>query len=102
MCVEIRKGENSVKNIVVPVTIISVLLCLILIGCNKQSVNASQEGQFEVVDYEIIQHTQARSYMVLMDKDTKVMYLYVDGGDGGGLTCIINPDGSPKLYTDTE
>lgn len=42
------------KKIVVPVTIVSILLCFILISCNKQSVNASQEEQFEVVRYEII------------------------------------------------
>ena len=92
------------KKIAVLVTIVSTLL-LVLVGCNKQSVNANQEdqlGQFEVTQYESAHYLDINKYIVFVDKDTNVMYLFVDGGDNGGVTYMVNPDGSPKLYTDLE
>lgn len=35
---------------------------------------------------------------VYVDSETKVMYWYVGHGYGGGLTIMLEPDGSPKLY----
>ena len=93
------------KKIVVPVTIVSILLCFILIGCNKQSVNANQEdqlGQFEFIQYDTAHYLGINKYVVFVDKDTNVMYLFVDAGGNGGVTYMVNPDGSPKLYTDSE
>lgn len=36
-------------------------------------------------------------YYVFADKETKVMYLFIDG-DGDALTMLVNPDGTPRLY----
>ena len=92
------------KKIAVFVTIVLTLL-LVLVGCLKQSVNASQEdqlGQFEVIQYDTAHYLGINKYVVFVDKDTNVMYLFVDAGDNGGVTYMVNPDGSPKLYTDSE
>ena len=45
------------------------------------------------------EHTEdGTSYRIFIDKETKVMYLFMKNGYGGGLTIMLNPDGSPKLY----
>jgi hypothetical protein len=37
------------------------------------------------------------------DKDTKVMYAVFTGyNDGGGMTPLYNPDGTLKLYEESE
>ena len=92
------------KKIAVLVIIVLTLL-LVWVGCLKQSVNASQEdqlGQFEVIQYDTAHYLGINKYVVFVDKDTNVMYLFVDAGDNGGVTYMVNPDGSPKLYTDSE
>lgn len=92
------------KKIAVLVIIVLTLL-LVWVGCVKQSVNASQEdqlGQFEVIQYDTAHYLGINKYVVFVDKDTNVMYLFVDAGDNGGVTYMVNPDGSPKLYTDSE
>jgi hypothetical protein len=35
---------------------------------------------------------------IYADKDTGVMYLYMGNGNGGGLTVMLNADGTPKIY----
>ncbi len=34
---------------------------------------------------------------ILVDKNTGVNYLYVSGGYGGGLTPLLNRDGTPII-----
>ena len=81
------------KKIAVFVTIVLTLL-LVWVGCLKQSVNASQEdqlGQFEVIQYDTAHYLGINKYVVFVDKDTNVMYLFVDAGDNGGVTYMVNP-----------
>lgn len=35
--------------------------------------------------------------LILVDKQTGVNYLYVSGGYGGGLTPLLNRDGTPVI-----
>lgn len=35
---------------------------------------------------------------IMYDPQTKIIWTYVEGGDGGGLSIIYNVDGSPMLY----
>jgi len=37
------------------------------------------------------------STYILVDKETGVNYLYVSGGYGGGLTPLLNRDGTPVI-----
>ena len=34
---------------------------------------------------------------IMVDRETGVNYLYVSGGYGGGLTALLNPDGTPVI-----
>lgn len=36
--------------------------------------------------------------VIMYDPQTRVMWTYVEGGDGGGLSVIYDVDGSPMLY----
>jgi len=37
------------------------------------------------------------STCILVDKQTGVNYLYASSGYGGGLTVLLNPDGTPVV-----
>lgn len=50
------------------------------------------------VDFEIIDHDRANGWAVLYDKNTKVMYVILDGYQSTCMTPILNTDGTPKLY----
>jgi hypothetical protein len=55
---------------------------------------ASSEKRFEVV------HEQKRlgeAIRILRDQDTGVCYLQTWSGAGGGVTVLVNPDGSPVV-----
>jgi hypothetical protein len=42
-------------------------------------------------------------YRVVYHKDTKVMYAVSDGSSNiGTFTLLVNPDGSPMLYKESE
>ncbi len=45
----------------------------------------------EYLDYGIWQ-------VIMYDPQTRIMWTYVEGSDGGGLSIIYNVDGSPMLY----
>ena len=76
------------------------LLCLLLVlimpvmvlfGCSNSP--AEENGgydRFKVVSYE--------AGNIYIDKETKIMYLWVKNGYGGGLTVMLNADGTPMLW----
>ena len=76
------------------------LLCLLLVlimpvmvlaGCSNAP--AEENGgydRFKVVCYERCD--------IYIDKETKIMYLWVKNGYGGGLTVMLNADGTPMLW----
>lgn len=43
-----------------------------------------------------------RDYLIYADNDTGVMYLYIPGSTGGGLTVMLNADGTPKIWQEKE
>ena len=50
------------------------------------------------VDFEIIDHDRANGWAVLYGKNTKVMYVILDGYQSTCMTPILNADSTPKLY----
>lgn len=58
---------------------------------------AQSDERFEVVheDRRVGEFTR-----VLRDKVTGVCYLYTWSTNGGGLTVLVNPDGSPVVQPD--
>lgn len=62
------------------------LLVTVCTGCGTTQAEAEEEpGRFTV---ENVFDTLTVSAYVLTDKETGVQYLYVDGGDGGGLIVL--------------
>lgn len=79
---------------------IAVLLLLIvcsLCGCNAvtRTTGALGPGRFVTMEQYVSPSISGKNdYRILVDRDTKVQYLY----HREGLTVILNPDGSPQIY----
>ncbi len=80
---------------------------LVLCGCdnlpkNNNFVNTNNDRFVFVQKYTENEGEDDYSFKVLVDKETRVMYLLYDSNDGrysiGGLTVMLNADGSPMLY----
>jgi hypothetical protein len=77
------------------------ILCLLLVliiplilfsGCkNKINISDSEYTRFYIIDYN-------HYVTVYVDKETRVMYLFVKNDYKGGLTAMLNPDGTPMLW----
>ena len=52
-----------------------------------------EDSRFELV------YSQAYKY-IYVDVETNVMYLFVNGGNGGGLTVMVDETGAPLLWED--
>lgn len=61
------------------------LLVTVCTGCGATEAEAEEPDRFTV---ENVVDTITVSAYVLTDKETGVQYLYVDGGDGGGLIVL--------------
>lgn len=66
---------------------------LVLTGCTT-SINADNK-RFIEIDVQ-------SGHSIIVDKNTKVMYLTVNSGNGfwskNGITVLVNKDGKPLLY----
>lgn len=58
---------------------------------------ASDKQRFEAVHE---QKKLAEATRILRDRDTGVCYLQTWSGTSGGLTVLVNPDGSPVVQHD--
>ena len=81
--------------------IIALVMCVSLSACygreqSSKSSKSSKFGTFIVVE----NGTLGDVYQYIMyDPDTMVMYSYLDGRVGGGLTVMYNADGTLKIYS---
>ena len=50
------------------------------------------------IDFAIVEQDRVEGWAILYDKNTKVMYIILDGYQSTGMTPILNADGTPKLY----
>jgi hypothetical protein len=65
---------------------------LTIAGCSDTAnVSARQDNTMVLVESEL-------NYSIYADKDTGVMYLYIGSGSGGGLTVMLNADGTPNIW----
>lgn len=76
----------------------------IIIGCSgcgnttTSSINIS-DANYQVIaeDTHFLRIDSIDGYLYV-DKETKCQYLWVKRGYGGGITLLVNEDGTPKLY----
>ena len=76
--------------------IISLVLALMLVGLTGCTDSMSEtERRFKQAYKE---HNANYSWEVIYDTETKVMYLHDDMYKCGGLTVLVDQDGTPLLY----
>lgn len=85
------------KRKVIGVIIAALLLTTMLAGCGR---NDSLTSDTITERFFYIEDTNSGlSYnSIIVDRETGVMYLFHGSGYKGGLTIMVNPDGSPLVY----
>lgn len=87
------KVINNMKKKLFCLLLIFILPILLLSGCDKKAGNSTSE--LVAISYE---NTDIGFTIIFVHKKTKVMYLFVKSGYGGGLTVMLDSDGKPLLY----
>ena len=85
------------------VTVLLNILLFSLASCSKSQMSGNIADCAEAVDssyinFEVIDFNYRDGWTILYDKNTKVMYIILDGYQSTGMTPILNADGTPKLY----
>ena len=85
------------------VTVLFTILLISLVSCSKSQMSGNIADCAEAVDsnyinFEVIDFSDRDGWTILYDKNTKVMYIILDGYQSTGMTPILNADGTPKLY----
>lgn len=75
--------------------IIAVILTvtLLIAGCENVNVSVEQDEKLIIVEC-------GSGYGICADKDTGVMYLFIK--NGGGITVMLNADGTLKIWQGEE
>jgi PBP1b-binding outer membrane lipoprotein LpoB len=81
-------------------------ICLLLAGCKETSENNegnNQQKESKQKKSEFVTIENGWDYKVVYHKDTKVMYVMSNGGyNDGTFTLLVNADGTPMVYTESE
>lgn len=70
--------------------LILILPIMLFCGCDTRDI--------EVTDYSRFKHICCGEGCIIVDKETGVMYLWVSAVYKGGLTVMLNPDGTPMIW----
>ena len=80
--------------------------CLLLTGCSEGQSNQEgnkQQKESKQKKSEFITVETSRTYKVVYNRYTKVMYAVSDGtSNQGTFTLLVNADGSPMVYEESE
>lgn len=79
--------------------IIILLYTLLLTGCTKNNSQASVSNQ-EIKPNMMSLNSSPNRYYYVVDKNTHVVYLVFYAGSQGGITVMLNADGTPMLAED--
>lgn len=94
------------KKSIIIILIVAILVIATIGFCGCDDKKSTNYGSIDNDRFVVIQHNDLKTSVfgedeytiVLYDKETKVMYLFVKNGYGGGLTVLVNADGTPMLY----
>jgi len=87
--------------------LVTVLLTILLFSLASCSTTPQMSGNIadcaeavhsNYINFEVIDSCYSDGWAILYDKNTKVMYIILDGSQSTGMTPILNADGTPKLY----
>ena len=93
------------KKIMAVVVVLSIVcgMCAFLCSCAKTDSEpekeSTQRGIFVVIESGIIEHGGFVMQYIMYDPETMVMYTFLDGDRCGGPTVLLNPDGTPRIYS---
>lgn len=82
---------------VILIILVLVFMLLILCGCSSNS-NATNDENNRFVKISDTEIDFINDAVVFYDKETRIQYLFIDGDRSGGLTVLLNRDGTPLLY----
>lgn len=68
---------------------------LLFTGCAYRDKTFQDGGKFKLIDNA---NLNTDGYFILVDKETRVMYLFVKYGYGAGLEVMVDEEGKPMLY----
>lgn len=88
---------------------LSIILCCLLLsisltGCGFRDRIEHAKEAWKEAEEEVINNNKFYSISagdgnhIYVDKETRVQYLFVREGYGGGLTVLVDADGKPILY----
>lgn len=79
------------------ILIIIIAMCLSLVGCENTTTDNEETdfGRFVVIKEKAKGFDECK---ILIDKETNVMYLFVDGYNSAGLTVMLDADGKPLIW----
>lgn len=101
------KERRNLVIIIVAVLAVVLLSSAILAGCgcsdgDRESKDIVEEEEryenFVVLSREILSGPGYLEQYIMYDPQTRMMWTYIEGSDGGGLSIIYNVDGTPMLY----
>ena len=76
---------------------------LLIAGCNVTANGSAYQSERDKTMVTVECHTiNGEYYYILADKETGVMYLWISAYYGGGLTVMLNADGTPKIWNGEE
>lgn len=83
--------------------IVTVFMCAVtLVGCCSES-NSETSARFIVIDDNIpiecpSSEVSIENTYFFADRETGVIYLFVDGFRTSSMTALLNTDGTPMIY----
>ena len=77
--------------------ILVLALCLVVSGCSKN--DSEKSGTTTDRFYYLEDTNNGLGYnLIIVDKETGVMYLFHGAGYKGGLTLMVDAEGKPLIY----
>ena len=87
------------KKKLISLLLVLVMPMLVLCGCGtKKSKDYERVPQDRFIEIKRYGDNRDGDYILVVDKETRVIYIRYSCGNHGGLTVMLNADGSPMLY----
>ena len=84
------------KNKFFIITLLIFTICILITGCEGEN------NKYKEPDIEVLEGDPDYHYYYIIDNRTEVVYLLYDYGRKGGVTVMLNADGTPVLKNQLE
>lgn len=86
------------KKKIVYLLLILIMPLMLFSGCGNNAQTSSNGSEFIIGDIVFIKVIRGDDFDIFVDKNTKVMYIFNKTTYQGGLTVLVNADGTPMLW----